>query len=114
MRMNAPVLSPEEIKRIHKDSIRILEEVGVKVPSEKALGILEAGGAKVDRDKQVAYITEAMVDAALKNAPKEFLLGARNREHDLWLPTTRTVLNMDGCGSNEIDINKGGKRLATL
>lgn len=53
MRMNAPVLSPEEIKRIHKDSIRILEEVGVKVPSEKALGILEAGGAKVDHDKQV-------------------------------------------------------------
>lgn len=114
MIMKAPVLSPEEIKRIHNDSIRILEEVGVKVPSEEALGILEKGGAKIDWDSQVAYITESMVDEALKTAPKEFLLGARNREHDLCLPTERTVLNMDGCGSNVIDFNTGEKRLGTL
>ena len=113
MIMKAPVLSPDEIKRIHNDSIRILEEVGVKVPSEKALGILETGGAKIDWDNQIAYITEAMVDAALATAPKEFLLGARNREHDLWLPTERTVLNMDGCGANVIDFNTGERRLGT-
>ena len=114
MMMNAPVLSPDEVKRIHDDSIRILEEVGVKVPSEEALGILEKGGAKIDWDGQIAYITEAMVDAALATAPKEFLLGARNREHDLWLPTARPVLNMDGCGSNVIDFNTGERRLGTL
>lgn len=114
MIMKAPVLSTEEIKRIHEDSIRILEEVGVKVPSKQALDVLEAGGAKIDRDNQVAYITANMVDKALETAPKEFLLGARNREHDLWLPTARTVLNMDGCGSNVIDFNTGERRLGTL
>ena len=74
MIMNAPVLSPEEIKRIHNDSIRILEEVGVKVPSDQALDILEAGGAKIDRDSQVAYITADMVDKALKQLLKNSFL----------------------------------------
>ena len=45
MLMNGQVLSLDEIKRIHKDSVRILEEVGVKFPSEKALSVLEKGGA---------------------------------------------------------------------
>lgn len=112
--MNGAVLSLEEIKRIHQDSIRILEEVGVKVPSEKALGILEISGARIDWDNQIAYITESMVDKALETAPKKFVLGARNPEHDLWLPTARTVLNMDGCGSNVLDFKTGERRLGTL
>lgn len=112
--MNGAVLSLEEIKRIHQDSIRILEEVGVKVPSEKALGILEVSGARIDWDNQIAYITESMVDKALETAPKKFVLGARNPEHDLWLPTARTVLNMDGCGSNVLDFKTGERRLGTL
>lgn len=114
MLMSGAVLSFDEIKRIHNDSIRILEEVGVKVPSEEALGLLEKGGAKVDWDNEVAYITETMVNAALETAPKEFVLGARNSEHDLWLPTAETVLNMDGCGSNVIDFVTGERRLGTL
>lgn len=114
MRMNGAVLSIDEIKRIHQDSIRILEEIGVKVPSEKALGILENGGAKIDWDNQIAYITEGMVNAALETAPKKFVLGARNPEHDLWLPTEQTVLNMDGCGSNVLDFRTGKRRLGIL
>lgn len=114
MIMKAPVLSPEEIKRIHDDSIRILEEVGVKVPSDKALELLSAGGAAINRESRVAYITADMVAQALKTAPGEFLLGARNRQHDLWLPASGTVLNMDGCGSNVIDFATGQKRLGTL
>lgn len=114
MIMNAPVLSIEEMEKIHRDSIKILEEVGIKVPSEKALEILEAGGAYIDREKQIVRISEEMVQAALKLAPKEFMLGARNRENDLWLPTDVPVLNMDGCGSNVIDFKTGKRRLGTL
>lgn len=114
MIMNAPVLNPDEIKRIHNDSIRILEEVGVRIPSEKALGILENGGAKIDWDNQIAYISENMVNTALETAPKKFVLGARNPEHNLWLPAARTVLNMDGCGSNVLDFKTGKRRLGTL
>ncbi|NLD19688.1 MAG: hypothetical protein GX663_05495 [Clostridiales bacterium] len=114
MFMTGKVLNIDEIKRLHKDSIRILEEVGVKVPSEKALTMLEKAGGKIDWDKEVAYISEKMVDKALKTAPKEFTLGARNPKFDLHMPTGQPTINMDGCGSNTIDLKTGKRRLSLL
>lgn len=114
MIMNGQVLSNEEIDRIHRDSIRILEEVGVKVPLEQALTLLEAAGAAVDWDSQTALISEAMVDEALRNAPKEFTLGARNPAFDFHMPSAATTLNMDGAGVNAIDFDTGKRRSGTM
>lgn len=114
MRMQGKVLSEESILRIHKDSIRILEEVGVKFPSNEALALLEFKGARVDWDGKVAFISEAMVMEALKTAPKQFVLGARNPEMDLALPTSNAIYNMDGCGVNTIDFETGARRTAML
>lgn len=111
---NLYALSEEEIEKIHGDSIRILEEVGVKVSSEKALAILEKGGAVVDWDTQIARISRKMVDAALATAPKEFTLGARNPKFNLHLPSDITTLNMDGCGSYVLDFETGIRRDATM
>ncbi|MCD6479282.1 hypothetical protein J7L65_00645 [Candidatus Bathyarchaeota archaeon] len=36
-------LSNSEIKAIHEASLTLLEEVGIKIPSEKALRLLEGG-----------------------------------------------------------------------
>ncbi len=114
MKMQGRVLNEEEILRIHKDSIRILEEVGVRFPSVAALAVLERGGAKVDWDRQVAYISEEMVKAALSAAPKNFVMGARNPEMDLALPSSFSVYNMDGCGVNTIDFDSGDRRSPVL
>lgn len=114
MFVKGAVLNKDEIQRIHNDSIRILEEVGVKVPYEKALDILEKNGADIDWDKQVAHISRNMVDNALKVAPKEFTLGARNPKFDLKMPSDIITLNMDGCGSNTIDFNTGKRRISIL
>jgi len=105
MLMQGRVLSNEEIRIIHHDSLKILEEVGVKFPSEQALDLLEAGGAIVDRDKQVAYISEAMVKKALETAPKEFSLGARAPEHDFKMPSSYSAVNLDGTGINVLDFS---------
>ncbi len=114
MKMNTRVVSNEEIKVIHKDSIRILEEIGIKVPSDKALGILEAGGAKIDWDKKAAYITEEMVIKALNTAPKEFTLGARNQEFDFKLPSSYSAFTLDGAGANVLDFKTRKRREAVL
>ena len=39
MKMQTQVLSAEEKKMIHEKSIRILEDVGIKFPSERALDL---------------------------------------------------------------------------
>ncbi len=114
MMMQTQVLSPEEKKMIHEESIRILEEVGIKFPSERALDILEKGGAVIDREKQVAYLSRQMVDAALKVAPKEITLAARNEAYDFRMPSTFTGYHMDGCGMNMVDLETGERRSSVL
>ena len=103
MKMYGGFLSQEEKEQIHKTSIKILENVGVKFPSEKALSILEAGGAKIDWDKQIAYISENMVFRALRAAPKKILIGARNPEHSVVIPAGYTAYNLDGTGVKFFD-----------
>jgi len=114
MKMQTQVLSAEEKKMIHEESMRILEEVGIKFPSERALDILEKGGAKVDRAKQVACISRQMVDAALKAAPKDIILAARNEAFDFRMPSVFTGYHLDGCGMNMIDLETGERRASVL
>ena len=114
MKMQGTILNEEEKRRIHDDSIRILEEIGVRFPSETALNILEAGGAQIDRERQVAQISREMVDKALSSAPKNIMLGARNQEKNLILPSDLTVYNLDGCGVNTFDYGTGKRRPSVL
>ena len=48
------ILTEDDKQKIHAESIRILEEVGAKFLSSKALKILKDNGAKVDTDTQIA------------------------------------------------------------
>ena len=53
-RLKWDVLSPAELERIHEATLEIMEDVGIRFPSDKALGILERNGCEVDRATQVA------------------------------------------------------------
>jgi len=113
MKLQARLLSDEERLRVHNQSIRALEEIGTKVPSERALSLLEKHGAKIDWDEQVAYINEKMVCDALDKAPKEFTLGAVDPKYDLKLPTRDSIYNLDGSGIWTIDYETGKRRRST-
>lgn len=114
MKMHSRFLSEEEKRIIHYDSLRILAEVGIHFPSEKVLGLLEDEGAKIDWEKQVAYISEGMVEEALRTTPHSFLLAGRNPAYDLALPSAFTAYNLDGCGVNTLDHRTGIRRQARL
>lgn len=114
MKMTGRFLSEEEKTIIHKDSIRILSEVGVRFPSEKVLSLLDKGGALVDWDKSIAFISEEMVLAALAKTPKSITLGARNPAFDFSMPSAFSAYNLDGCGVNTLDRFSGKRRPAVL
>jgi trimethylamine--corrinoid protein Co-methyltransferase len=80
-------MNEREEALIHEQSIKILEEIGVKIHSRSVLELLEEKGAAVDHDKMIAKLPEELVKDALEMAPKEFTLCARNPEHDLPLPS---------------------------
>ena len=114
MRAQCQILSEDERQRIHDESLKILQQVGVKFLSQRALKIMNDNGAKVDLDTGIAKIPAEMVEQALKTAPKSFVLGARDPARDVALPreTTGYVLDLGGVFTR--DFHTGERRYATL
>lgn len=114
MKTQCQFLSENEQIKIHDQSIKILEEIGIKFLSKKALKILEKNGAKVDYTEKLAKIPAEMVDQALKTAPESFVLGARNPEYDVAYPSATTGYVLDCGGVFTYDYTKKQRRYSTL
>jgi trimethylamine---corrinoid protein Co-methyltransferase len=72
------VLSADQIEAIHLTSLRILEELGMEVMSERALALLAAAGAEVDAATHQVRLDRGLVENALRHAPASFVLTPRN------------------------------------
>ena len=70
--------SDEQIEAIHRTSIRILSELGIRVIGTRVPDIFEAAGASVDRSDGTVRFGEDLVGAALATAPSSFTLTSRN------------------------------------
>ena len=114
MRLQCQILSEEERRRVHDQSVRLLQEVGAKFLSDRALKILSDNGARVDRESRIARIPAEMVDQALKTAPKSFTLGGRDPKRDFALPSPFSGYVLDAGGVFMRDFRTGEKRYATL
>ncbi len=113
MKFTAQFLSEAEQHHIHKETLHILAEVGVKFYGEKALPLLQKNGAKVDWDAKIARIPNKIVEEALQTAPKSFVLGARNPIYAYPLPSKSTRYCIDGTASFTLDSESGLKRYGT-
>jgi trimethylamine--corrinoid protein Co-methyltransferase len=108
------VLSPEDVKQIHQATLDLIESVGVRFPSERALDILGDHGATIDREAQIARIPGHVVEEAMSQAPAEYTLCAReNRDLDLPLDARHAYLAVDGTGVEVLDPYTGEKRVST-
>ena len=97
-RAKLELLSQHDVQQIHEATLDVIANVGVKFHSQKALDVLEANGASVDRETTVAKIPAAAVGKAMSTVPHEFTLGARNPEYDLPLDGEHIYISSDGCG----------------
>ncbi|MEE9192552.1 MAG: trimethylamine methyltransferase family protein, partial [Candidatus Aerophobetes bacterium] len=84
MRAVLNFLTEDEVERIHKASLRILKETGVKIHSEKVRRLLAENGAEVSGD--IVKIPSSLVEEAIERAPEEITLSAREPKCDLKLP----------------------------
>lgn len=113
MKYTTQILNELEQERIHKQSLRILEEVGIRFHGEKALDILARHGAIVDRNTKIVKISSHLVEQALKTAPKSFVLGGRNPQYDLAMPSPISYYCMDGTAAFALDFESGERRYGT-
>jgi len=101
------ILSADQVETIHLASLRILEEIGVEVWSERALDRLAAAGAGVDRAKRHVRIDGALVEALVALAPAAFTLHARNAERNLVLGGNHLVFGAVGGPAFVTDLDRG-------
>ncbi len=112
-RVHLNILSQADVQKIHEATLEIIESVGVRFPSHKALDILEAHQAKVDRQSMVAKIPGHIIEEYLSKAPSEYILAALDPQLDLPLDGTYSHLGTDGCGIEIIDAFSGERRRTT-
>ncbi|UCE15686.1 MAG: trimethylamine methyltransferase family protein [Candidatus Bathyarchaeota archaeon] len=106
------LLSDDELERIHETSLKILEEIGIKVLSKKVQGLLAENGAEVDAARSIVKIPSSLVEEAVKKAPKEIVLCGRNSKFDLKLPVKDfTFIATSGYSSFMRDFKTGEKRM---
>ncbi|GAB4503686.1 MAG: trimethylamine methyltransferase MttB [Anaerolineales bacterium] len=103
-------LSDEQLDQLQEATLRILEEVGVRFPSEKALAILDGHGARVDKATQIVKFPREMALKAMQSIPRYFTMGARAPEYDLQLQDGVTYFTTDGCGVQVVDLDSQTER----
>jgi trimethylamine--corrinoid protein Co-methyltransferase len=108
------LLSPEGIRQIHQATLEIIESIGVRFPSAKALAVWEEHGAKVDRNTMVVKAPAHIIESALKKAPPVYTLSARDASLDLPLDGNHVYVGTDGCGVEVLDIITGERRRSCL
>ena len=108
------ILSKADIQSIHTATLDIIEKVGVRFPSEKALQLWESFGAKVDRQTSIVKIPGNIIENALNLAPSAYTLSARNPSQDLPLDGNHVFVGTDGCGVEVLDIYNGQRRTSNL
>jgi trimethylamine--corrinoid protein Co-methyltransferase len=104
------VLSQEEIEKIHKSSLWVLEEVGVRVDDDHFLTLFEQTGANVDKNEQVIKLSPNLVEEFVGMAPGETLLAGRDPEKDLLVGGRRVYLGTGGAAIHILDLETGEPR----
>lgn len=104
------VLTPGELEAIQSATLDIMERVGVRFPSERALGIFADFGASVDWTSQVVRLSPEMVRQAMAQAPRTFTLSGRVDNTDLVLDGCQSYFGTDGCGTLTVDLETGRQR----
>jgi trimethylamine--corrinoid protein Co-methyltransferase len=105
------ILSEDQIETIHRQSLKVLEEIGMDMLLPEAREILGKAGARVDGER--VRIGREIVEQALTTPPAEFTFHARNPAHDLKIGGKWISFAPVGGPPNCSDLDKG-RRPGTL
>lgn len=105
------ILTDDQIETIHRQSLKVLEELGMDILLPEARDILAKAGARVNGER--VRIGREIVEEALKTPPSEFTFHARNPAHNLRLGGKWITFAPVGGPPNCSDLDKG-RRPGTL
>lgn len=108
------VLSCEEIDKIHAATIDILANCGVKLGSDRMLGVLKDKGLDVDSEQRTVKFSRSCVEEALSNVPSQFEVFGRDGKSAFVLGDGRSKIAAGHNGVFWADPDTGETRTSTV
>ena len=107
-------LSDQEVEFLHNQALRILKEIGIRLPHDEALELMSQNGAEI-LDGNVVRIPQRMVNKAIETVPKrkDVTLYGRDPKHDVTFEKHEPALACMTMAVNVIDPHTRRKRPAT-
>lgn len=112
-RLQIDLLSEGDVEQIREKTLAILERVGIGIDSESVLDALGEAGARVDHEAGRVRFPPAMVEEALSQVPRSFVMAARDPACDMAIDGSAGYLSLDGTPAHILDLETGTKRVPT-
>ncbi|MEJ2313805.1 MAG: trimethylamine methyltransferase family protein [Nitrospirota bacterium] len=107
-------LSAEDVVQIHEASMRVFEEIGVRVKNEESLDLFAQAGARIDGETSVVKMDEDLVLELIDRAPSMVHLYGQRPEHTLHVGGSHVYAGTGGTALYVLDPGTEERRRATL
>lgn len=103
--IGAPVLTEEELKKIHETTMRVLENIGLRVDCSEARRVLKENGCLVDEETCVVKFPRELVEKCIDMAPDHFSMFGRDGKHEVKMVSdgSRTNFLTFGVGTEYVE-----------
>ena len=106
------IATEEQIEAIHRGTLDVLRETGIRFESKKALRLFEKNDCMVDHGKSRVRFPEGLVEECLRKCPSSFRVKARDSKNDVVIGGN-TVYFRNFPGMQTVDLNTWEPRTAT-
>ncbi len=107
------VLSQDHLETIHRTSLNVLRDTGIKFLSDDARNILRSHGADVDEPDQMVRFDPDLVESLLTRTTGSFTIKARNRDRSVLMGDNSLNFGTVGGPSFVTDLDRG-RRAGTI
>lgn len=110
-KLRVSVLEDDEIKAINQTALDILENIGIQMPSERALKIFADANADVDFKARRVRIPSHLVADSLSKAPRQYTMCGRRPDLDAHIGSGNgTYFFCSGEAPKIVDMDTGERR----
>jgi len=107
------ILTEEQVEAIHRATLDVLWETGIRYESDWALDFFEKNECKVDRDQMRVRFPEGLVEGCLRKCPTSYRFRARDPKNDVRIGGN-TLYFAQGPGMRIADPTSWDIRIPTL
>jgi trimethylamine--corrinoid protein Co-methyltransferase len=106
------ILTEEQIEAIHRATLDVLENTGLRFENEKALQVFQKNDCIVDFDEKRVRFPSYLVEEILRRCPSSFTMRSRNPKHSVRIGGN-TLYFSDMPGKGILDLRTWAVRKAT-